>query len=98
MVTFAENRSFGLRKVILPGPEREKLPIDEHASKIIRACRDDPVTLIQGETGSGKSSRIPQYIYHHCQDRAAGGSALSLPGESDLMDTDDREMEQSSTC
>jgi hypothetical protein len=51
---------------VLPGPERERLPLDEHANKIIKACKMDPVTLIQGETGSGKSSRVPQYIYHCC--------------------------------
>eukprot|EP00439_Symbiodinium_sp_Y106_P034567 s2406_g4.t1 len=51
----------------LPGPEREVLPIDEHRDEIVRTIRERRVTCIQGETGCGKSSRVPQYVYHLCR-------------------------------
>lgn len=51
----------------LPGPEREVMPIDEHRDEIVRTIRERRVTCIQGETGCGKSSRVPQYVYHLCR-------------------------------
>ncbi|CAJ1421592.1 unnamed protein product [Effrenium voratum] len=51
----------------LPGPEREAMPIDEHRDEIVRTIRERRVTCIQGETGCGKSSRVPQYVYHLCR-------------------------------
>ena len=51
----------------LPGPDREVMPIDEHRDEIVRTIRERRVTCIQGETGCGKSSRVPQYVYHLCR-------------------------------
>jgi len=48
----------------LPGPVREPLPIDKHRKAIMEAVKHQPVTCIQGETGCGKSSRVPQYVYY----------------------------------
>ena len=39
--------------------ERHKLPIDDHEEKILEAIAKNRVTIIKGETGCGKSSRIP---------------------------------------
>jgi hypothetical protein len=39
--------------------ERTKLPIDEHEADILDAVKDQRVTIIHGETGCGKSSRVP---------------------------------------
>jgi HrpA-like RNA helicase len=36
-----------------------KLPIDEHESTILENIRNNRVTIIHGETGCGKSSRVP---------------------------------------
>eukprot|EP00929_Paragymnodinium_shiwhaense_P006097 TRINITY_DN10892_c0_g1_i2.p1 TRINITY_DN10892_c0_g1~~TRINITY_DN10892_c0_g1_i2.p1 ORF type:complete len:3538 (+),score=1283.55 TRINITY_DN10892_c0_g1_i2:605-10615(+) len=53
----------------MPGPPRETLPIDEHQEAIVRAVRERRVVCIQGETGCGKSSRVPQYVHYFCRDR-----------------------------
>ena len=39
--------------------ERSELPIDEHETDILDAVENQRVTIIQGETGCGKSSRVP---------------------------------------
>lgn len=40
-------------------PEREQLPILEHAAEIKEAIRSNDVSIIVGETGSGKTTEIP---------------------------------------
>ena len=47
------------RHVPLQHPERKALPIDEHRHEILSSVKKNRVTIIQGETGSGKSSRVP---------------------------------------
>eukprot|EP00934_Nitzschia_sp_Nitz4_P002355 Nitzschia sp. Nitz4//scaffold120_size68122//58196//63238//NITZ4_006055-RA/size68122-processed-gene-0.41-mRNA-1//1//CDS//3329534311//2355//frame0 len=42
--------------------ERPRLPIDEHESTIMNSIRDNRITIIHGETGCGKSSRVPVMI------------------------------------
>ena len=39
-----------------------KLPILEHKETIINKIESNSVTIIQGSTGSGKSTQVPQYI------------------------------------
>ena len=39
--------------------KRDKLPIDEHEADILDAVARNRVTIIHGETGCGKSSRVP---------------------------------------
>jgi len=39
--------------------EHTVLPIDEHEGEILRAVRTQRITIIHGETGCGKSSRVP---------------------------------------
>ncbi|CAD7975928.1 unnamed protein product, partial [Amoebophrya sp. A25] len=46
----------------------ERLPIDEWAARIVKEVRQKDTVLIQGETGSGKSTRVPQYVYHFCRE------------------------------
>ena len=38
---------------------RKELPIDKHKDHILKSVRENRVTIIQGETGCGKSSRVP---------------------------------------
>jgi HrpA-like RNA helicase len=40
-------------------PVHQSLPIDEHRLEILNSVKRNRVTIIQGETGSGKSSRVP---------------------------------------
>ncbi|GFH53217.1 hypothetical protein CTEN210_09693 [Chaetoceros tenuissimus] len=42
--------------------ERKVLPIDEHKEDILKSIEENRVTIIQGETGCGKSSRVPLMI------------------------------------
>lgn len=39
-----------------------KLPIYAHCSEIRRCLRDKDILLLVGETGSGKSTQVPQYL------------------------------------
>lgn len=41
------------------------LPITQYKEEIIEAVRNNSVTIITAETGSGKSTQIPQYLAEH---------------------------------
>lgn len=43
--------------------QRKGLPIDAHREKLLDSIAQNPLTLVIGETGCGKSSRIPQMIF-----------------------------------
>ena len=45
-----------------PPPPPTTLPIDEHEASILSHIAANRVTIIQGETGCGKSSRIPLFL------------------------------------
>jgi HrpA-like RNA helicase len=60
----------GTKPAAMPGGPRDPLPIDAYREEIVRAIMGQPVVLIQGETGCGKSSRVPQFIYHYCRGAA----------------------------
>ena len=49
-----------------PNPElirfRNELPVAQKRAEVIQAVRDNCVTLVVGETGSGKTTQIPQFI------------------------------------
>lgn len=51
----------------------DSLPISEHRDRILSAVERNQVTCIQGETGCGKSSMVPQFLVDH-------GIANSRPG------------------
>ena len=41
------------------------LPIAAHKERLVRTIEANQVTIIQGSTGSGKSTQVPQYILDH---------------------------------
>ncbi|OCU02238.1 3'-5' RNA helicase YTHDC2 [Xenopus laevis] len=45
---------------------RQSLPVFEKQEDIIRIINDNKVVLIVGETGSGKTTQIPQFILDNC--------------------------------
>ncbi|XP_060916753.1 ATP-dependent RNA helicase DHX29 [Labrus mixtus] len=42
--------------------EREKLPVFQHRHRVLEALQRHPVVVVAGETGSGKSTQIPQFL------------------------------------
>lgn len=48
---------------------RDKLPIDDHKDRILSRIESDRVTIIHGETGCGKSSRLPAILLEHAESR-----------------------------
>ncbi len=44
---------------------KEKLPIDAYRDEIIARINRDRVVIIHGETGCGKSSRLPVILYEY---------------------------------
>ncbi|XP_008552870.1 3'-5' RNA helicase YTHDC2 isoform X2 [Microplitis demolitor] len=48
---------------------RKNLPVYNSRDKIIDALSSSQVVIIAGETGSGKTTQVPQYILENCQQR-----------------------------
>lgn len=53
--------------------ERKQLPVFQHREQVLEALRHHRVLVIAGETGSGKSTQIPQFILEELL--AAGDTA-----------------------
>lgn len=53
--------------------EREQLPVFQHKERVLEALRRHRVVVVAGETGSGKSTQIPQFILEELLTR--GGEA-----------------------
>ncbi|CEM33558.1 unnamed protein product [Vitrella brassicaformis CCMP3155] len=43
--------------------DRQSLPVYRYRDELLRAIRDNTVLVVVGETGSGKTTQIPQYLY-----------------------------------
>ncbi|XP_051972573.1 ATP-dependent RNA helicase DHX29-like [Xyrauchen texanus] len=52
--------------------ERKQLPVFQHRERVLEALRRHRVVVVAGETGSGKSTQIPQFIL---EELLAGGEA-----------------------
>ena len=55
------------------------LPIDAHREEILAHVRNNRVTVIHGETGSGKSSRLPMMLVEDALEHGGGGSGGPRP-------------------
>ncbi|PFH37706.1 putative pre-mRNA-processing protein 8 [Besnoitia besnoiti] len=43
--------------------ERKMLPVYGYRTEFLKAVREYPVLIVVGETGSGKTTQLPQYLY-----------------------------------
>lgn len=43
--------------------ESKLLPIYQHRHKLIEAVKENQFLVVTGETGSGKTTQLPQYLY-----------------------------------
>jgi len=43
--------------------QRQQLPILMEEQTIMEAIHDHPVVIIHGETGSGKTTQVPQFLF-----------------------------------
>lgn len=40
------------------------LPIHQHKVQLIQAVKETDFLVVTGETGSGKTTQLPQFLYH----------------------------------
>uniref|UniRef100_A0A914WPP6 RNA helicase n=1 Tax=Plectus sambesii TaxID=2011161 RepID=A0A914WPP6_9BILA len=67
--TEAEKKKLSLKET------RESLPVYPFRTEFIQAVRDHQVLIVEGETGSGKTTQLPQYLYEagFCNDKKKVG-------------------------
>ncbi|CRK94096.1 CLUMA_CG007619, isoform A [Clunio marinus] len=64
LVPLSEEITSALKKT------RESLPIFPYRDEILKAIGSNRIVLIEGSTGSGKTTQIPQYILEHAKDNS----------------------------
>lgn len=63
------------------GPEdMDQLPIAQYRSKLVEAILSQPVTVVVGETGSGKSTQLPQFLSEALHKKSGDGADGRRPG------------------
>ena len=45
--------------------EKKELPISSHEAHILEMIAKHACVVVVGETGSGKTTQLPQYLYEH---------------------------------
>ena len=53
------------------GKVRRSLPVYQYRTKLIDAFVNNPVTIVEGETGSGKTTQVAQYLLEHASETNA---------------------------
>jgi ATP-dependent RNA helicase DHX37/DHR1 len=59
--------------------DRINLPIVKYEQEIMDKINNNLVTVVCGETGSGKSTQIPQFLYEFGYTNGLGGIAITQP-------------------
>lgn len=55
---------------------RMRLPVVAEEDYILRTIQENPVTVICGETGSGKTTQVPQFLYEAAYATAGSGTLM----------------------
>ena len=81
-VTSLSSMSLSARQSVLKNCtwNRKELPIMEHKGKILKLISNHQVVCIEGETGCGKSSQVPQFIFE-----ASSGNCKILASQPNLL-------------
>lgn len=74
-------------------PSIQKLPIDHRKDDILKSILKNKVTIIEGSTGSGKSTRVVQYL-KSCPEFPKGRIALCQPYKESLPSIAERIREE----
>ena len=61
--TISENSCENSEEDIKEENQREELPIFKQRDKLLLAIRDHKILIVEGETGSGKTTQIPQFLH-----------------------------------
>ena len=70
--TSESNSQVNDNTVSSPEMPRCNLPIDDHEDSILESVRERQITIIHGETGCGKSSRVPIMLLRSPPPAASG--------------------------
>src|SRR5579859_2396502 len=60
--TFKKDTRFGIQTNLSIREQRENLPIFQFRSQIVEAVKDNQLLVVVGETGSGKTTQMTQYL------------------------------------
>ena len=55
--------------------DRSRLPIAAYKEEVLKTVRTNQVTVLQGDTGCGKTTQVPQFIL---EEAAESGQAISI--------------------
>uniref|UniRef100_A0A8C9U5U1 RNA helicase n=1 Tax=Scleropages formosus TaxID=113540 RepID=A0A8C9U5U1_SCLFO len=58
--------------------EREQLPVFQHRERLLEVVRRHRVVVVAGETGSGKSTQIPQFILEDLLAQGPDGQSCNI--------------------
>ena len=58
----ARTESYGIKSKLSMQEQRESLPVFQSRDELLKAVRDNDFIVIVGETGSGKTTQITQYL------------------------------------
>ncbi|GMH71901.1 hypothetical protein TL16_g05777 [Triparma laevis f. inornata] len=56
--------------------QREGLPVFGFRQKLLDTIRENPVVVVEGETGSGKTTQVPQYVLEDASSRGEAGNII----------------------